>query len=505
VRSLAAQTRVILRNDLRLLWRDLAASRWKNYLSLSLVVVLFLIANAVSIGVFFAIHEPVPLGFESLAWLFFGFMMLGAAMNQAIRVLFERADFDLLLSAPVSPRAILLARLAVMTTGAGLSVALFLLPVVDGAMLALSWGYAFGWLVWALLSCAVASAGVWFTLMLVQWLGPRRARIWAQVAAAVVGAGVYLAFQGHNMLPDPVRDWFGTTGLRLLSHPAIAWVARAGRGEFLPLLLLVAVSGGFATATTRLLSRMFIGGIQEAGGIAPSRKKETTARHVFAAGVERATFWKDLRIIMRDPLLLAQILPTALYILPGIFSFYRFGGIALLAPLTLFLTGQFSVGFVHAAVAGEECWDLIQMSPTRELRLRVAKMAAGMALPAGLCVVLCAILIAIGRPGLALVTLIFSLACAAGCSWLSVTQIRPTPRRDLFKRGQGGRSIGRNLVTSFILILGAGGLGFAASTHWIVSTIFLGATTLALIGCFTLTEMEEIPGSEFVPDPAAKA
>jgi ABC-2 type transport system permease protein len=497
--SLAAQTGLILRNDLRLLWRDLSVTRWKNYLSGSLIAVLFLIFNAISITLFFVIRRQPPLGAETLAWLFFGFLMLGAAMNHAISVLFERADFDLLLASPVSPRAILLARLATMTAGAALSVALLLLPLINGALFALSWHYTTGYAVWLLLSCAVASGGVWFTLLLVKWLGPRRARTWSQVVAAGLGASVYLGFQGQNFIPIEQRIELVAQASRFFSHPAIAFIARAGRGEAWSLLALAIISAGFAAATTRLLGRMFISGVQEAGGITPSRKSGPARRHMFVEGVMRATFWKDTRLIVRDPLLLAQVLPTALYILPAVFGFSRFGGVGLLAPVALVIASQFSFALTAVCASGEECWDLIRMSPTSELRLRFAKMAAGMALPVALSAVACAVLALFGHPFLALLALVFSVACAAACAWLQVTQIKPTPRRDVLKRGSG-RSFGRGFAAGMLMLMGAGGLGLAATGHGIASAILLGVDTLLVVACFVLVDFEEIRSRDFPGD-----
>lgn len=275
--SLTAEIRLILRNDLRLLWRDVQATRWKSVMSVSLLVVLFLFANALSIALFFGFRQQPSLGYETLAWLFFGFVMLGAAMNHAISVLFERADFDLLLASPVSPRAILFARQATMTVGAAIGVAMFLLPMLNGALLALSWRYAAGYAVWLLLACAVASAGVWFTLILVKWLGPRRARTWAQVMAAGLGASVYLVVQGQNFMPMETRTAILARTAQLLSQPAIAFVAQAGRGELRPLLALTGLTASFAFLTARLLARMFISGVQEAGGISPGQNEAAGA------------------------------------------------------------------------------------------------------------------------------------------------------------------------------------------------------------------------------------
>jgi ABC-2 type transport system permease protein len=495
---LAIQTRLVLRNDLRLLWRDLMSTRWKDFLSVSLIVVLFLIANAIVIPIFFAFRRPPPLGAETIAWLFFGSLMLTTAMNHAIKVLFERSDFDLLLSAPISPRAILLARTAAMSAAAALSVALFLLPLLDGALLAVSFGYAAGYLVWLLLSCAVSSAGVWFTLILVRWLGPRRARVWAQVVAALLGAGVYLVIQGQSFIRDSLRSESISRAMGVLKHPVVAFVARAGRGELLPLLALAAISVVFTALTTRLLARMFIGGVQEGIAIMPGRKRASSRRHGFVEGVARATFWKDVRLIIRDPLLLAQVLPSALYILPAFFGLGRLGGVALLGPVSLVLATQFSLTLTAVAASGEECWDLIRMSPTAELRLRVAKMAAGMALPMIVSALLCFILVPFGHPVLALLGMIFSFGCAAAASWLQVARISPTPRHDIMRRRRsGGQNIMGGIIAAIIMLIGAAGLGFAGSSHWIVATVLLGVTVLLVLACFVFVNLEEVSSREF--------
>jgi ABC-2 type transport system permease protein len=500
--SLAAQTRLILRHDLRLLWRDLVANR--DFLSVALLVVLFAIANAVVIPIFFLFHRQPPLVGETVVWLFFGFFMLSAAMNHAIKVLFERSDFDLLLSAPVSPRAILLARTAAMSVGAAASVAILLLPLLNGALLAVSLGYTAGYLVWLLLACAVSSAGVWFTLLLVKWLGPRRARTWAQVVAALLGAGVFLVMQSQRFIRGRDRPELLTQAFRALDRPGFAFVARAGRGELVPLLVLGLIAVGFTALTTRLLARMFIGGVQEGNAIVPKTRPGSSPPYRFIEGVVRATFWKDVRLILRDPLLLAQVLPSALYILPGLFSFAQFGGgLTLLGPLSLVLASQFSMILTVVCASGEECWDLIRMSPTAELRLRLAKMAAGMALPVIVSTLLCTVLATLGHPVLALLGVVFSIGCAAAVSWLKVARIKPTPRRDVMKRGSGGFNFS-SFVAMMITLVGAAGLGFAGSSHWIVAAVLLGITTLSIVGCFVFVDLEAVNSREFQsPGPAA--
>jgi ABC-2 type transport system permease protein len=496
MKTVLAQARLILRNDLRLLWRDLGNSKWRTLVrSGALVGILFVVLNVASIALLFALRPSPSLGAETLIWLFFAFLMLGTAMNQAISVLFERADFDLLLASPVSARAILLARITGMTCGAALSAAIFLVPLLNGAVLALSWRYSAAYLVWWLLACLVASAGVWLTLLLVRWLGARRARVWAQVLSAVLGGSVYLVIQGQNFLPIEQRERFVLQAVRLLEHPVISLIARAGRGEILPLFGLTLTTVASTTLTARLLGKMFIGGVQESAGVVSAQKKKS-GTYAFTGDIRRVTFFKDLRLIGRDPLLLAQVLPAALYVLPAFVGFYRFGGIVLLAPLGLVVAAQFSSVLTSVAAAGEECWDLIQMSPTSERDLRIAKMAAGMALPMVVCVAVSVALVVLGLPGLALLTVLFSLVAAAACSWLHVTRIKPTPRRDILKRGTRNVDMGRGIVTALLMFSGAGGLGLAGTNHGMAASFVLGAMTLGAIACFFFVEIESVTGRD---------
>lgn len=506
--SLAAQTWLILRNDLRLLWRDLLTGKMRMFSSFAFIGFLFVLLNAVSILVFVLLHRSPPLVAETIAWSFFAFVMLGAAMNHAISVLFERADFDLLLSSPVSPRAILLARLSAMTVGAALSAAMFVVPLLNGATIGASAHYLWGYLVWWLLAATVASAGVWGTLLLVRWLGPRRARTWAQVIAAVLGATLYLGFQSQNLMPREMRGVFAAKMMLIFGHPALTIVARAGRGEWPALLTLTALAGAFALLTTRLLARLFVTGIQEAGGIKPQTRRH--GRYRFVERLDHATFRKDVRLILRDPLLLSKLLPSVLYIAPLIFSIGRFGNAGapgFLAPFCVLLATTLAAQLTGIAASGEEGWDLIRLSPASTTRLRLAKITVGLALPVSLCGVVAIAIALLGRPGLALMALVTAIVCASAVSWFEVAVIRPTPRKDLIQRGGRVRpnSPLRIIASVLFLLAGAGGMGLAAHGQWLLAIGALGVVAITALMCFTLVEMEDIEFEAAAPSSTSYA
>jgi ABC-2 type transport system permease protein len=451
------------------------------------------------------LKHPPALSTETAIWLLFGFMMLGAAMHNAIAVLFTRADFDLLLSAPISPRAILLARLAGIAVGAALSGAFFLIPVINGWTIGLGVRYAWGYLVWLLLAATMGSISVWLTLLLVRWLGPRRARTWSQVLAACLGASIYIGFQAQNFMPQEFRDGFGNVVATVFAHPVPATIPRAAQGEAPALLALVFVAGAFIAITARLLSRMFTTGIQEAGGIKPPTR--TVAGHYrFAAGLGRATFRKDLRLIARDPLLLSKVLPTVFYLVPILFSIGKFGNagvVGALAPFAVLIAISIASTLVSVAASGEEGWDLIRLSPASTLSLRVAKIAAGSVLPIAACALIAIAIAVLGRPLLGLFSLVMSALCAGSLGWLEVATIKPTTRSDLVQRGgrSGGVSAERLVFGAIFMIAGVGGVVAAAYDSLMLAVIGFVVTVGAALLCFFTVKLKDIE-FEATPRPA---
>ncbi len=493
MKRLLSQTRRILSNDLRLLWRDLRSGKMRILGNAFLIGLALLFLHGISLLVFSQLEQSPPLGLEAGVWAFFGFLMLGASMNQAISLFFERADFDLLLSAPVSTRAVLLARLTVLSVSAFLGAALLLMPLLDGIILGFSANYLSGYIVWPLLAVVGASVGVWFTLLLVRLLGARRARVWVQVLAAVLGAAVYLGFQVRHYVEDERLAAFASAVQRGLDVAGFTHLARAGRSEVFPLLLLAVVAAGSALLTARLLARTFLTGMQESGAAPASRTRAGGKRYRVKSGLARATFLKDLRLIVRDPLLLSQILPSFMYILPVFFGMKRLGGLAVLAPVAVVLAVQFSTILSEAAAAGEECLDLIRASPSPEIRLRLAKMAAGMALPLGASLLVCAVIAGFGRPWLALLTFATGVTTAAGAAWLTVTRVSPTARKDLMSRSRKRTSIGRNIAIGALIIFACTGISLIAQgSLWLLGLFALGVTALGVIACFTFVGIEEI-------------
>jgi hypothetical protein len=217
---------------------------------------------------------------------------------------------------------------------------------------------------------------------------------------------------------------------------------------------------------------------------------------VFVEGLGRATFWKDLRLIARDTLLLSKILPSVLYLLPAVFAFGRLdrsGAATILAPFGVLITLFLSPQLTAIATTGEEGWDMIRMSGVSTVRLRIAKIAAGMTLPMLACAAIAIAIAVLGRPGLALLAVCVALVATGSACWLEVATIRPSPRRDLIKNYRVGRGFapGRAILTSLQLIIGAGGVTLAAHRQWALAAVACSVVALVAVGCFTLVKPED--------------
>lgn len=172
---------------------------------------------------------------------------------------------------------------------------------------------------------------------------------------------------------------------------------------------------------------------------------------------------------------------------PLAFLLPKIGGLHLLPPLALFVASIFSFLLAEVACAGEVGWDLVRLSPTPESRARQTKLAACMILPLLMALALCAWVAFAGRPGLALFTFVISTICAAGCAWVGVVTIKPSPRYDLIQAPNQRLDL-RQLFSMTILFPGTIGIALVSFEHYALGLPFVGATLLCILGCFTLLE-----------------
>ena len=244
----------------------------------------------------------VMTGLSAALWGFLLFVMLSGGLVRAIVVLHEQDDSSLLLSSPISPRAVLAARLFGNALQSCLVDGFIIVPYLDVLIFGYGqWEFVWGFAVWFALAVVVTCLDGLFSFGMIRWFGLRRARMLSQavpfilIFAVTFGAGslslsiakANTAGGGHG-LPPAIQDRFAA-----LAHSPLAPLARAGTGSPLDLLALLLVTALLAWVTLRLTERAFVSGTQDVAENAappdhPARRPVPLAPAPARGGEERA-------------------------------------------------------------------------------------------------------------------------------------------------------------------------------------------------------------------------
>jgi ABC-2 type transport system permease protein len=387
-------------HELRLAWRDAqsmltagSSSRARAVVIAFLAFAVFMHALAFSIVARFgAITQPdkallvVITGIALMSWS----LMLSQAMESITRVLYSRADLDLILSSPADPRRLFSVRITVVAISVTAMALLLAAPFIN--VLALQggprWLTAYG----AVLAMGAAAAGlaVALTITLFRTIGPRRTRLIAQIVAAVVGAAFVIGIQAAAILSYGTLSRFAL----LQSDTVVArapevtsiffWPARAVLGDTMALGAVLGAAFALLITSTVVFSRQFAGYAMAAAGlsqgIAPARCLTRGFRWTSPQAALRRKEWLLLR---RDPWLLSQSLMQLLYLLPpGLLLWRSFGegnaALVLLVPVLVMAAGQLAGGLAWLAISGEDAPDLIATAPVSATVIVRAKIEAVM-------------------------------------------------------------------------------------------------------------------------------
>ena len=153
-------------------------------------------------------------------------------MESVTRAFYARADLDLILTSPVSPRKIFAVRIGRIAVSVAAVAMVLAAPFIDvaAAVGGPHWLGAYGTV--AALGMAAAAVAVALTIALFRVAGPKRTRFIAQVMAAVVGASFVIGLQivaifsyGNMSRLAPLQsDW-------LVTHAPELAVRCGGRRE----------------------------------------------------------------------------------------------------------------------------------------------------------------------------------------------------------------------------------------------------------------------------------
>jgi ABC-2 type transport system permease protein len=437
-------------------------------------------------------------GLSTSVWAFLIFIMLSGGLVRALVVLHEQDDSSLLLSSPVSPRAVLAGRLFGNALQSCLVDGFIIVPYINVRIFTLGFhlNFLWGYLVWFALAVVVTCIDGLFSFGLIRAFGLRRARFLSQAVPFILIFGVTFfagalsisvsQMSGNEMVMPPDMQ----AHFIALAHSPLVWIAYAAAGHVVPLLAILAAAALLAYLTLLVTERAFIEGSQnlvENVGAA----REGTADAPFRGGVLRLELRKNWRLIVRTPMMMVQCVAQAL--LPiGVACILGRDDIAQgVAFFVIFAAGILSGMFTIAAGTVEECDDLLNMSPNNGLVFRFGKMISGLFWPVAVALVVGLGLAAIGRETLAVAVLLggVPLGLASSlCGETFATPVKPGQRPKLLADPiMMIPLLGMQIVSGTV----AGATVFAAAWSWEFLALSLLGSYLLLVLAIGLAQLRK--------------
>jgi len=343
-------------------------------------------------------------GVSAALWAFLLFVMLSGGLVRAIVVLHEQDDSSLLLSSPVSPRAVLAARLFGNAFQSCLVDGFIIVPYLDVLVLGFGqWRFAWGFVVWFALAVVVTCLDGLFSFGLIRSFGLRRARMLSQAVPFILIFAV--TFGAGSLSLSIARANAGSGGeamspeiqahLLTLAHTPLALLARAGTGAPLELGALLLFTALLAWATLRLTERAFVNGTQHvAENAAPIAPRSDAP---FRSNLLLLEVSKSIRLVTRTPMMVVQCLAQVLTPVGIAFVLGRDDLASAAAFFVIFTAGVLSGMFTIAAGTVEEADDLLRMAPQPLLLFRAGKVLAGCLAPLALAFVMAMVFLFGGR------------------------------------------------------------------------------------------------------------
>jgi ABC-2 type transport system permease protein len=442
------------RHEMRLAWRDAqsmiaagSASRARALLAVFVVFAACMHALAFSIVAGFAAITPpdkavliVISGAALMAWS----LMLSQAMESVTRVLYARADLDLILSSPVDQRRVFCVRIGVVAISVTVMALMLAAPFINVLALWGGWHWLAAYGAVFAMGAAAAGLAVALTAALFRTIGPRRTRLMAQILAAIVGAAFVIGIQAAAILSYGTLSRFAVLQSQAVVARApdvdsmIFWPARAISGDIAALCAVLAASFAVLIASIAVFAPRFARYAIEAASLSHVAARLPRATPAFRRiSAQQTLRRKEWRLLRRDPWLMSQTLMQLLYLLPpGLLLWRSFAdgseALVLLVPVLVMAAGQLAGGLAWLAISGEDAPDLVATAPVQATLIVRAKIEAVMG---GLALVFAPFLIAmaLASPLHALVTAL-AIALAAAAATQIQWWFRSQARRSQFGR-----------------------------------------------------------------------
>jgi ABC-2 type transport system permease protein len=464
---------LLLRNEFRLYLRGMAKGASLVFFIISQVV-LHLIALSIAWG---TSRQPMPATQDAGLFLLAGglmamfMLMTSRSLANAVQALYTRGDLDLLLSSPVDRRAVIGVRMVAVALSVALEIALLVWPFANVFVLFGNVAWSKAYLLVPAMAMLATSLGLALTLLSFRTLGPRRTRIAVQVLAVVVGMGIMVAVYLPRMLSDaPPRGGrngnpFGpgmdmivrNTGdyRELLAMPA-RWVMQG----YVPTVVFLLAAAGLLALTIHLAGDRIVNTMTAiaGGGVRRSRTVAASRTAQFHHGFRTVVVLKELRLIARDPFLIAQLLQQGLFALPMAFALWSAGRSSDM-PMpwlaVIAVTSGIAGALAWLTIAAEDAPDLLASAPVSRSALVRAKIEAALLPVLPICILPLVFLVRT-HPWFAFSASFCAMAAALSAALINMRNPVAKRRDSLRQRHKGNSGRGILEVVSLLFWVGVG-------------------------------------------------
>lgn len=455
----------LIRHELRLAWRG----RSRSVAAATVVGLLLGLYLLVGIAIGYAMRDtPIAPSAAHGALVFGGALLIASfmttqAMLASQQTLYETRDLELLLTAPLPPRIVVLAKLLGIGASVATTYAALILPILLPIALFGHPQLLGGVVLILVLSASGAAIGLALTLILARLAGPRAARTVGQIAAAVLGGAFFLATQLVSHARDGTSrsliGWFEAQGLGVAGWSALP--LRAAFGDPVALALLTGIGIVLFVGVGVVLERQFLATYRDGGmRLSHVARRRRGSAGLFHASLRHTIFAKEWRLLLRDPALIAQILMRLVYLLPLVFVGFRQGAAAtpMLALAGVLIASQLAGSLTWLAVAAEDAPELLQVAPIDLAEAQRAKLAAALAMTAPFALLPALVVASTTLVG-ALVMMLLAALASVATGYVEMVMAKPGRRSDFARRQKG--SLAASLLTLLIALI-CGGIAAVA-------------------------------------------
>jgi len=432
----------LLRHEALLYWRERPKGLGSNTALVLFLVLLHLVGLLLAWTWSHASPLPdsaAPAALTSAA-LGLLFLMIARSLVRAVQVLYTRGDFDLLLGSPLPAHRFMAARGAVIAIAVTVEVGILIWPFANAFALFGHPAALKAYLLVPTLGLLATSVGLILTLLLFALCGPRRTRVIGQVLSAIIAIGFTVSLQIANMLNGPSKHGafnqgvWGNTASAIddpMYAPARVWLA----GNAVPLLLLL-VMAALLALTIRQVGERFLTAVIASSGVTATRSRRPASTELrFAGTPRRVLIRKEIRLIVRDPWLLTQVLQQCVAVLPlavVAWSHSR-NGLPLIWGTDIYLCGFLSSSLSWLTLVAEEVPELLATAPLARDQIVRAKLAAAL-WPIAPLALLPAVALFGSHPWFGICVSVCAAGAAVSCALLNVSEQAPAKREDFRAR-----------------------------------------------------------------------